>query len=183
MNNARAYIAIAIALGTSVLAPTALAHEIRPAYLEITEGPAGRYAVLWRTPVTAGMRLPVALEFPDGVDDLHEPTVQELDDSLLQRRTIEAGEGGLAGKRVQFVGLQGTITDVLVRVTLLDGTRSTTLVRPSAPWVEIAATKGPLAISRAYLLHGIEHILFGFDHLLFVLALILIVPSRRVLFF
>src|SRR4029453_12865120 len=28
-----------------------------------------------------------------------------------------------------------------------------------------------------------EHILFGLDHLLFVLALILIVPSRRVLFF
>ncbi len=30
-------------------------------------------------------------------------------------------------------------------------------------------------------MHGIEHILFGFDHLLFVLALILIVRSRRVL--
>jgi hydrogenase/urease accessory protein HupE len=33
----------------------------------------------------------------------------------------------------------------------------------------------------AYLMHGIEHILFGFDHLLFVLALILIVPDRRML--
>src|SRR5262245_51645101 len=178
MNNARAYIAIAIALGTSVLAPTALAHEIRPAYLEITEGSHGRYAVLWRTPVTAGMRLPVALEFPDGVRDLREPTVQELDDSLVERRTVE---GELAGRRVDFVGLQGTITDVLVRVALLDGTHSTTLVHPSQPWVEIAATSGALAVFRTYVVHGIEHILFGFDHLLFVLALILIVPSRRVL--
>ena len=39
-----------------------------------------------------------------------------------------------------------------------------------------------LAVLGAYVQHGIEHILFGFDHLLFVLALILIVPRRRVLF-
>jgi enamine deaminase RidA (YjgF/YER057c/UK114 family) len=80
------------------------------------------------------------------------------------------------------VGLQGTITDVLVRVALRDGTGSTTLVRPSQPWVEIAGASGPLSVTQAYLTHGIEHILFGFDHLLFVLALVLIVRSRRVLF-
>jgi hydrogenase/urease accessory protein HupE len=172
----------ALLLGALLLAPPARAHEVRPAYLEITETAPGRYAVLWRTPVMAGMRLPVALAFPDGVRELREPTVLELTDSLLERRAIEAGDGGLAGKRVDFVGLQGTITDVLVRVALLDGTRSTSLVRPSQPWVEIAATSGALAVAPAYLVHGIEHILFGFDHLLFVLALILIVPSRRVLF-
>ncbi len=172
-----------LVLASWALATAARAHEVRPAYLEITETAPERYAVLWRTPVTAGMRLPVVLRFPEGVRDAREPLVQELNDSLLERRTIEAGVGGLSGKRVDFVGLQGTITDVLVRVELLDGTRSTTLVRASQPWVEIAATSGPLAVFRAYLTHGIEHILFGFDHLLFVLALILIVPSRRVLFF
>jgi hydrogenase/urease accessory protein HupE len=87
----------------------------------------------------------------------------------------------MAGKRIEFVGLQATITDVLVRVQLLDGTRSTTLVRPSRPWVEIAISRGPLAVAGAYVMHGVEHILFGFDHLLFVLALILIVRSGRVL--
>jgi len=35
---------------------------------------------------------------------------------------------------------------------------------------------------RTYWRHGVEHILSGFDHLLFVLALVLIVRSRRVLF-
>jgi hydrogenase/urease accessory protein HupE len=87
----------------------------------------------------------------------------------------------LAGNRIEFVGLQATITDVLVRVQLLDGTRSTTLVRPSKPWVDIATPQGPLSVAGAYLAHGVEHILFGFDHLLFVLALILIVRSGRVL--
>jgi hydrogenase/urease accessory protein HupE len=174
-------VVVALLLGGFALATTARAHEVRPAYLELTETAPGRYAVLWRTPVTAGMRLPVVLRFPEGVRDARDPLVQALDDSVLERRTIDAG--GLRGRRIDFVGLQGTITDVLVRVGLQDGTRSTTLVRPSQPWVEIAATSGPLVVFRAYLAHGIEHILFGFDHLLFVLALVLIVPSRRVLFF
>jgi hydrogenase/urease accessory protein HupE len=168
-------------MGLVAFGSVAQAHEIRPAYLEITETRPGRYAVLWRTPLQAGMHLPVALRLPEGVRAEREATVQELTDSVLERRAIDAGPSGLAGRRIDFVGLQATITDVLVRVALLDGTRSTTLVRPSQPWVEIAASRGPLAVARAYLTHGIEHILFGFDHLLFVLALILLVRSRRLL--
>jgi hydrogenase/urease accessory protein HupE len=174
-------VGLAVSLGVVALAAPARAHEVRPAYLEITETTPGRYAVLWRTPIMAGMRLPVALRLPQGVRDVRAPTVQELTDSLVERRTIEAGERGLAGQRIEFVGLEATITDVLVRVAPSDGAGSSTLVRPARPWVEIAAVSGPLAVMRAYLTHGIEHILFGFDHLLFVLGLVLIVRSRRVL--
>ena len=161
--------------------PSVLAHESRPAYLEINETAPGRYSVLWRTPIMSGMRLPVVLKFPDDVRNLTDPVVQELADSLVERRVIDAEASGLAGKKIEFVGLQATITDVLVRVQMLDGTYSTTLVRPSKPWVEIAASRGLLAVGGAFLMHGIEHILFGYDHLLFVFALILIVRSRRVL--
>jgi hydrogenase/urease accessory protein HupE len=126
------------------------------------------------------MRLPVVLQLPDGVRDLREPLVQELSDSLVERRAIEA-PGGFAGRRIGFRGLQATITDVLVRVALLDGTGSTTLVHSSEPWVDITAGMGSVEVMRTYWRHGVEHILFGFDHLLFVLGLILIVRSRRVL--
>jgi hydrogenase/urease accessory protein HupE len=160
---------------------TARAHEVRPAYLQIDEVAAGRFHLLWRTPVLAGMRLPVVLRLPDGIRDVVEPAAQELSDSLIERRVLDAGPRGLAGNRIEFVGLQATITDVLVRVQMLGGTQSTTLVRPSKPWVEIAESQGPLAVATVYLLHGVEHILFGFDHLLFVLALILIVRDWRVL--
>ena len=64
-----------------------------------------------------------------------EPTVQELADSLLERRSIDAGSAGLAGKRFEFPGLQLTITDVLVRVELLDGRKWTNIVRPQQPWI------------------------------------------------
>lgn len=51
----------------------ALAHDARPAYMEITETAAGRYDVLWRTPVLSGMRLPIALWFSEGVRNVVEP--------------------------------------------------------------------------------------------------------------
>jgi hydrogenase/urease accessory protein HupE len=164
-----------------VHAPPAIGHEARPAYLEIEQTAPDRYDLLWRTPVLSGMRLPVALRLPDGVRDVTAPSSRELSDSLVERRVIDDGAGALAGGRIEFAGLQATITDVLVRVQLLDGTHSTTLVRSSQPWVRIAVAGGPFAVAGAYLVHGVEHILFGFDHLLFVLALILIVPNRRVL--
>ena len=159
-------------------AARARAHEARPAYLEVRETGPGRYELLWRTPVLAGMRLPIVLHLPDGVRNVHEPTIQELTDSLLERRTIDAGPGGLAGKRIEFPGLQAAITDVLVRVELADGRKWSIIVHPSQPWVEITAAQGRLAVVGSYVVHGIRHIAFGADHLLFVLGLLLIVKDR-----
>src|SRR5262245_41731586 len=121
--------------------PTTHAHEARPAYLEIKGTSPNQFSVLWRTPVLAGMRLPVVLTMPGDVKNLKEPVVQELADSILERRLIDAGANGLARKRIEFVGLQLTITDVLVRVQTLDGAHSTMLVHPSQPWIEVAGAQ------------------------------------------
>jgi hydrogenase/urease accessory protein HupE len=156
----------------------AQAHESRPAYLEINETLPGRYDVLWRTPLNAGMRLPIVLKFPDGVDNVREPATRELPDSLVERRIIKVTDS-LAGKRINFVGLEATITDVLVRVKTLDGQESTTLIHPSQPWFELSATPSKLRVAGAYLRLGIEHILGGIDHLLFILALMILVKGTR----
>jgi len=161
--------------------PAAWAHEVRPAYLELKEMAPGQFSVLWRTPVLAGMRLPIVLKLPDDVKNLKDPTVQELADSLLERRWTDAGPNGLAGKRIEFPGLQLTITDVLVRIEMLDGRKWTTIVRPSQPWVEMAASQTVLGVVCTYVVEGIRHILFGPDHLLFVLGLLLIVKNRWML--
>jgi hydrogenase/urease accessory protein HupE len=166
-----------------VLAATALlafargaeAHESRPAYLEIRQTAPGRYAILWRTPVLSGQRLPVALRLPTGVRGVSEPVVQELNDSRIERWTIEADSGAFGGHRIEFPGLQATITDVLVRIQMLDGTSSTTLVHASQPWVEMTTSRGRWEMALSYLAYGVQHILFGFDHLLFVLGLLLLV--------
>jgi hydrogenase/urease accessory protein HupE len=117
---------------------------------------------------------------PNDAKNLTAPTVQELTDSLLERRSVEV-PGGLSGKRVEFIGLQATITDVLVRVELLDGRSWSTIVRPSEAWIEITPAQGRLGVAWTYMVHGIRHILFGADHLLFVLGLLLIVTDRWML--
>jgi hypothetical protein len=80
-----------------------------------------------------------------------------------------------------LVGLQGTITDVLVRVELLDGRKWTTIVHPSQSWFEVSPSVGKLATVGTFIAQGIRHILFGADHLLFVLGLLLIVKNRWML--
>jgi len=159
----------------------ASAHEARPAYLELKETSPGQFTVLWRTPVLAGMGLPVALALPDDIKNITEPKVEELADSVVERRAIDAGPNGLAGERIEFPGLQLTITDVLVRVEMLDGRKWTTIVHPSQPWVEIVASQSRLGVVETYIVQGVRHILFGADHMLFVLGLLLIVKDRWML--
>jgi hydrogenase/urease accessory protein HupE len=167
-------------LAQTAFAPYGLTHETRPAYLEIKETSPDHYDVLWRIPMNAGMRLPIVLQLPPDAKNVVPPTSQELTDSLLERRFIMVPRG-IGGKRVDFVGLQGTITDVLVRVQLLDGRSWSTIVRPSQAWIVITPNLGRLGVAETYVMHGIRHILFGPDHLLFVLGLLLIVKDRWML--
>ncbi len=153
---------------------SASAHESRPAYLEVKESSTGVFDVLWRTPLLSGMPLPVVLKLPQGLKDVRPVTTEQLADSVLERHTVTGGSDGLSGKRIDFPGLQATITDVLIRAELLGGKEWTTIVHPSQPWVEISAEQSRWQIVIAFIQLGIEHILTGIDHLLFILALIII---------
>jgi hydrogenase/urease accessory protein HupE len=167
-------------LGPLFYPPGALAHEVRPAYLQIDETSLNHYDLTWRTPVLSGMQLPVVLRLPDGARQENAATEFDVPGSRMKRLKIEV-PSGLAGKRIEFVGLQATITDVLVRVSMNDGSRSITIVHPSQPWIEIAPSRGLIGEAGAYLVQGIQHILLGVDHLLFLLGLLLIVKNRWML--
>ncbi len=164
-----------------LLTPALWAHESRPAYLEVKEKAPGQFSLVWRTPTLSGMRLPVMLQLPEDARNLQQPATQELADSVITRYSIDCSPGGLSGKRIEFPGLQGTITDVLVRVEMLDGRSWTTIVHPSQPWVEITAAQTRLQVMGSFIVQGIRHILFGADHMLFVLGLLLIVKDRWML--
>lgn len=170
------------AFGCLLLAMSAVAvqaHDARPAYLGLEETTPGLYRLVWRRPVYAGMELPVGLRLPQGLLDVTPPAVRELSDSVVETRIVKSASGTITGMRIDFPGLEGTITDVLVRVDLSGGATSTTLVRSSRPWLEIPASTGMTGVLGTYFNHGVEHILLGFDHLLFVIALMLIVRGRR----
>ena len=147
--------------------PSAEAHESRPAYLQIRETKPGQYDVLWRLPVNVEVPLLVMLQLPEAAKNLIEPVVQRLSDSTIERRRIELPNSELAGQRIDFVGLQATITDVLVRVSWLDGRQVTEIVRPTRPWIELTDSQSAWQVAKTYATLGIEHILMGIDHLLF----------------
>jgi len=172
--------AIAFFWLAAILMPALVeAHESRPAYLQIRETGPGRYDVLWRTPVNVEVPLLVMLQLPDAVKNTTEPVIQRLNDSTIERRRIEIPNGELAGQRIDFVGLQATITDVLVRASWLDGRQVTEIVRPTRPWVELSDRQSAWQVATTYATLGIEHILMGIDHLLFVVGLMIIVRSIR----
>lgn len=163
----------------ALLATGVAAHEVRPAYLQIDQTGPDRYTVIWRTPLLSGAPLPVVLTLPAETRTISGPGTQQMPGSTIERRIVEI-PGGLAGKRIDFVGLQATITDVLTRLTF-DGHTVTTMVRPAEPFLAVPAEQGRLAVAVTYLRQGVAHILFGFDHLLFVASLMLIVRNWRVL--
>lgn len=160
--------------GLGALQAPALAHEVRPAYLEIREIAAGEYDILWKTPAQGVMRLALDVVLPEGCTTVGEPRTILLDASVLARWRETCPEG-LVGQEIGVDRLKATLTDALVRFEPLDGAAVTLRLTPDAPSATIPAKQGWSDVAGTYFGLGVEHILLGFDHLIFVLALLLLV--------
>ncbi|MFZ9038953.1 MAG: HupE/UreJ family protein [Gammaproteobacteria bacterium] len=157
----------------------ALGHELQPSSLELRQLTAERFEIIWRAPVYYRKPHPARLQLPANWQTLGEPTVRPLPDAALHRRVVKVPSDAINGAVIRFIGLEATITDVFARFKWLDGTETTTIARPSQPWLEVVAQRNAWQVARDYTLLGIDHILSGFDHLTFVLALLLIVSGAR----
>lgn len=158
-------------------APTAavLAHEVRPAYLELRETAPGTYDVLWKVPALGDQRrLSLDVQFPMDTRCLVEPHGSFAGGAYIERWRIQR-PGGLARQAVVIQGLAATKVDVLVRLTDRRGVTQTARATPDFPSVTLEASASRWNVAGTYGVLGVEHILFGFDHLLFVLALLLLV--------
>ena len=148
-------------------AVVAQGHEIRPAYLQIEASAPGDYQVLWKQPVAGTRLLPIAPVFPEHCTVTATTVDASVRDALVRRLTLRCPDG-LDGRTIAIDGLAGTITDVMLRVTLADGTQFSRLLKPASPSATIGGD-GPQVLG--YLVLGIEHLLFGYDHILFVVSL------------
>jgi hydrogenase/urease accessory protein HupE len=155
-----------------------MAHEMRPAYLEINEMTPSVYSVLWKVPMRGDMRLRLDPRFPEHCRQVVPPSARNTAGALISNWNIQC-DNGLSGQRIGIEGLGNTLTDVLARVQHLDGAVQTTRIKPAEPDFIVTGSSGRLALSATYLWLGIEHILLGIDHLLFVFALLLIVSGVR----
>jgi HupE/UreJ protein len=154
------------------ISPYAFAHELRPAYLEMREEPPGQFTVLWKTPMLGDARLALEPEFSGAAQAMMPVTTSTPSGAAVQTWTLRAP--ALRGQTLRIRGLDGTMTDALVRVTFADGTVWTQRLTPQQPTAVIPQQASSLQTAGVYMTLGIEHILTGIDHLLFVFALILI---------
>ena len=122
--------------------PPAHAHESRPAYLEIKETAPGQFSVLWRTPVLAGMRLPVVLKLPDDVEEsARSPCVRNWRTRSSNAGGSMPGQTDWRASASSSPGCSSPSPTCWSRFEMLDGRKWTTIVHPSQPWVEMAASQ------------------------------------------
>jgi len=157
---------------------TALAHEVRPGYLELRQTGEESFDVTWKVPARGELRLGIRARLPENCRLLTPVSNYSVDDASTDRWSVTC-PGGLAGGTIAIDGLSGTLTDALVRLERRDGTSQVARLTPAAPSFVVARVPGRFDVAETYLRLGVEHILLGVDHLLFVLALVILVEGRR----
>lgn len=162
------------------LATSGMAHEIRPAYLDIREMATDEFAVVWKVPAQGDMRLGLYASLPKQCIGKAEPATSIGVGSYLERWSV-ACAGGLKGGKIAIDGLKSTMTEALVRIEYENGDTEIVRLMPDAPSFIAAGAQTRLEVAQTYFLLGVDHILSGFDHLLFVLALMLLIRDRWVL--
>ena len=155
----------------------ASAHEVRPAYLELTERGPFVFDMLLKTPMRGDARLALGATLTGRTGLLQPVSSHASDDAMVQTWRIGLIGGSIAGRELRIEGLERTMTDALVRIEFTDGTTWTDRLTPDRPSVRVPLRPTGWEVAQTYLLLGIEHILLGTDHLLFVLGLILIAQA------
>ncbi|KUR72476.1 hypothetical protein AQZ52_04295 [Novosphingobium fuchskuhlense] len=156
----------------------ARAHEVRPAYLEITERADARADVQWKQPSAGLLVVPLRPRIAGGLIDRKADRVETAQNFEVRHwDNVPLGSQGLNGREVRIDGLDKTITDTLLLIRLKNGDTESQILSPGAPAMTIDAHAG--AAVPAYLVLGVEHILTGIDHLLFVFGLLLLSTGWR----
>lgn len=154
---------------------SAWAHEVRPAFLSLTETSPAEFSVVWKQPVLDGKRLKIKPSFPQGCEQTT-PIATRQGVTITERSKLNCA---LTEGEITLTGLERTLTDVFAEINYLSGENRTALVKPSHPRILLGGKASSAA--KHYLWIGVEHIIYGWDHLLFVIGLTLLVTRRQIL--
>lgn len=158
------------------LSPIAAAHEVNPAFLELTETESGQFDVVWKQPIKDGRRLKLDPVFPEDCE-ASPIAIEGAVGAVVSRWTLSCA---LNEGEIRVDGLDRTLTDVFVQIHRIDGSVASVVLKPAAAAFELGeeTSSAPLL---AYFRIGVDHIIFGYDHLLFVLGLCLLVRPAQLL--
>lgn len=160
---------------TLLCSMSAVAHEVRPAYLAIDALATEHFQVTWKQPILGDRRLRLDPILPESCDTVSEALPEHTTGALILRWEVACD---LNSGQIHIEGLSRTLTDVMVRITDLDGRVTTSVLKPDSPSLVLDDSTPPIA---AYLTLGMQHLLSGIDHILFVVGLVLFIPNRWML--
>jgi hypothetical protein len=127
-----------------VLAPSlALAHEVRPGYLDLHETEPGLFDATWKVPRLGDYRLAIEPAYPQFCEMVGESFTSHADNTFVERRRIRCKQD-LGGERIVVRGLEATQTDVLVNIQTTDGRVLTGRLTPSHP--DFVVPPSPVAL-------------------------------------
>jgi len=145
-----------------------MAHEVRPALLELTEMEDKRWAAVFKQPQVQGryLNLKVRTNCVAGeVDTILGGSALQESFELLCTEALT---------HVEIEGLDRSLIDTMVTVETLDGQKRNHLISSIRPSLQL---KGEGTAVPVFLLLGVEHLLFGIDHVLFILVLLYVVSG------
>ena len=153
----------------------AQADEIRPALLELVERDGGWVDTTWKVPMKGDRVLALRPELPDFFAPAVPPAGRQVAGAWVEYGSSRTDGRALTGSTLSIAGLAGLSTEVLLRVSLLDGSEHSAILRADTPSFTIPPQPTKTEIAVSYWRMGTAHILEGFDHLLFLATLLLLV--------
>ena len=146
-------------------------HEIRPAFLQITQNDSSNsYEASFRQPQVDGRFLGLSLDTNCEQEVVSSSANRS---ALTEVFSLNCGEENL--REIEIIGLDRTMIDTLIRITNQHDDaekNSTLLITADEPRITISTENFGLAV---YFSIGFEHLLNGYDHILFILMLIYLV--------
>jgi len=110
---------------------TALADNIRPAYLDIEESESGAFRVIWKVPLNQNLPARFRPSFPESFKVSSPIQRVKTPNAVIEKWSMVSGAEELAGATIGIEGLEETTTDALVRVQLADGSLYRAVLRPT----------------------------------------------------
>ena len=148
-----------------------------PALLQIDEREGGWVDATWKIPVRQNRGLGLTPVLPEFLEPIGSATGKQFPGAWVEHSSYRTGGRTLTGETLSIDGLASIPTDVLIRITLQDGSEHSTILRAGNMSYTIPERATRAEVAGSYWRMGTIHILEGADHLLFVLALLLIVTG------
>jgi hydrogenase/urease accessory protein HupE len=134
-----------------------------------------QWRLVWKAPLKAGL---AGVATPDLPPDcaVSAPHTALVGVVVATEETVDCSRP-LAGREIGLVGLENSVSDVLVRIAPIGQPVQAARLTAAETHVTVRARPDRLNVARTYFVLGVEHILAGYDHLLFVVSLVLLLRT------